>query len=66
MTSPKTKSVLTELGTKHDNDRCFECGAHNPQWASATYGIWICLECLLLLNGRNGLESVHKDSHSDL
>ncbi|KIN07727.1 hypothetical protein OIDMADRAFT_186605 [Oidiodendron maius Zn] len=42
---PETRSKLLEIQKSNGNDRCADCGAPSPQWASPKFGIFICLSC---------------------
>ena len=42
-TLTSTRAVLSTL--KIENDRCADCPTRNPDWASVTNGVWLCLGC---------------------
>ncbi|KAF4290656.1 hypothetical protein CNMCM8686_000848 [Aspergillus fumigatus] len=42
---PETKAKLLQISKTNGNDRCCDCGAPSPQWASPKFGTFICLNC---------------------
>ncbi|CAA7392771.1 unnamed protein product [Spirodela intermedia] len=36
---------LRELQSRPGNKTCVDCSQKNPQWASVSYGVFMCLEC---------------------
>ncbi|KAJ4294188.1 Zn finger-containing GTPase- Activating Protein for ARF [Kalmusia sp. IMI 367209] len=42
---PETRSKLLEIQKTNENNRCVDCNAPSPQWASPKLGIFMCLSC---------------------
>lgn len=49
------KETEKELRSLPGNDRCVDCNTPGPQWASVSYGVFMCLEC----SGRHRGLGVH-------
>lgn len=38
-------SFFNETMKISENQKCFDCQSRFPQWASASFGIFLCLNC---------------------
>lgn len=38
-------SKVKELSLEEKNNKCIDCNTKNTQWASLSYGIFLCMEC---------------------
>lgn len=45
MASAESLKILRSLQSRPENKTCVDCNTRNPQWASVSYGIFMCLEC---------------------
>ncbi|THU67968.1 hypothetical protein C4D60_Mb05t30310 [Musa balbisiana] len=45
MAAASASRRLRELQSQPGNKTCVDCAQKNPQWASVSYGVFMCLEC---------------------
>ncbi|XP_067859956.1 arf-GAP with dual PH domain-containing protein 1 [Heptranchias perlo] len=64
----RNKRILLELLGEGENSECADCGAADPDWASYTLGVFICLNCSGIhrnLSGISRVKSIRLDFWDD-
>ncbi|KAE8579517.1 hypothetical protein XENTR_v10024073 [Xenopus tropicalis] len=69
MAEERNKRAVTELARKPGNTVCADCGAPDPDWASYTLGLFVCLSCSGIhrnIPQISRVKSVHLDPWDDV